>query len=170
MHTQTDDGGDLERFQAIVRGCSLARYSGSPPDFSEPSLTDLLDLARAAAGLAEWPDAGATELQNAVRGQPPAASAWVESQLVERQASKTATLESLKEDKLDTWAEALRAEVSRRREQAPESEAQSIDQALAQIGFVVEHRPGSALRPSPRWDERPVQAAASTREKPPTWS
>ena len=148
-------------FKAIVRDCFKADLVGSAPDFTQRSLEQLLQLARAAADLATWPDKGALEIRKGLSGQSPEARAWMESRLVKRESTQRETLDSLKEQKLDSWAEALRAELNDRRTQAEPTAVAAIDQAVQQIGFVLEHVPGSALRPAPEWDEELVPVAAS---------
>lgn len=159
MDAQSEVSRDFRPFEAIVSGCSFTHYAGAPPGFSKYSLDELLLLARTAAGLVEWPDEGALQVQGAVSRNPPNAKgrAWIESQMADVEASKKATLEGLKEQQLDTWAEALKAELVSRQKKAARPDAEAIDQAIAQVGFVLEHKPGSALRSAPEWDETQLQ-------------
>jgi hypothetical protein len=153
--TQVDKPRDFDPFMTLVKGCFFTDHLGYPPDFSDLSLDSLLKLARTAARLVEWPDPEILELRDLLSDAPPEARAWIESRWQCEEASKKRMADSLKAQKLDTWSEALFSELQRRRRRAEKMDVTAIDQALAQIRFLLEYVPGSALRAAPRWDEEP---------------
>ncbi len=150
--TLMDDPNDrYDLFTTIFKGCFFIDH-GCPPDFSAFSLDRLLSLARRGALLVEWPDAELLELQELASDVPATARAWLEARWQAEETSKRQMADSLKAQSLDTWCEALSAELQARRQTADRADIKAIGQALAQTRFLLEHRRDSPLRAAPKWD------------------